>query len=387
MSDIILKTELSKYLSINMKDAKTKREIKQLIAHYIDRNNTQLYASSPLHRVMFSDKNDREPLFKIVDLEVDVITELLKRVPAINPKWEIANNPFNILCVMLIREAMLNKDKELMENILLYLTLSFYASLHYKYYRYPPNENIMDYTINNLSNKFLFKQYGVVLKALFHTAIKSHEKYDQELKVGKDVDLVNYLMFLNTRLNNLMKNFTNEYMKNATEKNYLNKEKDNTSEDGYFETDNISITIARITQNGITQFTSSPLNQQYINISSKYCAVSPVTLKQSLESIKQSESKKVGDLIRIILQIYLNDGNNSQDSVASKKFISYSLSIYSKNNTKDKGILELKALLDEFLLNHSNKYSSSEREATRSAYRKALFLYFVFFIQGVQMKK
>ena len=74
---------------------------------------------------------------------------------------------------------------------------------------------------------------------------------------------------------------------------------------------------------------------------------------------------------------YLKDNKNSINSVGSKKFFSYVYEIYSKSNTKDKTVLDIKDILDVFLNKHSNKYSKTERAATKGAYRKALYLYFV----------
>ncbi|PTU25800.1 hypothetical protein DA469_21845 [Bacillus subtilis] len=319
-------------------------------------------------------------------MKKNYIGEIIKKVDMIKSSWKIVNNPFNILMAMIIRQYSIDKKEESLNNSLLYLTLSLYSSLHYKYFQYIPNENVMNYTINNLNNKFLFKQYGVVIKALFHTANKTLEKYEKDLKRGNDEDIVNFLMFLQTRLNNLMKNFTSEYMKNYKSKKYLNTEKDNTDEDNFYETDNVSLMISRLTSQTTNKFYSGDLNDKLIRVSSKFSDVSPITLKYALESIKKNEREKVESLIQSILQVYLIDGKNSYESIASQRFIAYCISIYSKSNTKDVNILRIKKLLDYFLKNNSNKYSETEREATRISYRKAFYMYIVLFIQQNQLK-
>jgi hypothetical protein len=385
LNDRTIIGNLERPIEIAFRDKDNNSKLLGYVKKYIDTNNEVLYANSPLHRLHFSDERDRKIVFQLSGVDTSYINDIIKKVDAIKSSWKIVNNPFNILMALVIRQYTIDKNKDMLNNALLYLTLSFYSSLHFKYFKFLPNENVMNYTINNLNNKFLFKQYGVIVKALIHTALKSHEKYEKELTRGTDVDIVNYLMFLNTRLNNLMKNFTNEYMKNSREKNYLNTEKDSHDEADYFETDNVSLAIARLTGQSTNKFYSSELNEKFIRVSAKWSDVSPVTLQQALLSIKEGEKSKVNLLIQSILQVYLIDGKNPVESIGSQKFIAYSISVYSKSNTKDANILTIKKLLDYFLKNNSNRYSETEREATRVSYRKALFMYMVLFIQSSQI--
>jgi hypothetical protein len=385
LNDRVIIDNLERPIEIAFRDKANNSKLSGYVKKYIDTNNEILYANSPLHRLHFSDDRDRKVVFQLAGVEDKYIGEIIKKVDAIKSSWKIVNSSFNILMALVIRQYSRDKDKDMLNNALLFLTLSFYSSLHFKYFKFLPNENVMNYTINNLNNKFLFKQYGVIVKALIHTALKSHEKYEKELLRGTDVDIVNYLMFLNTRLNNLMKNFTSEYMKNSRDKNYLNTEKDSHNEEDYYETDNVSLAIARLSGQATNKFYSSELNDKFIRVSSKFSDVSPVTLQQALHSIKEGEKEKIKLLVQSILQVYLIDGKNTYESVGSQKFIAYCISVYSKSNTKDKNILTIKKLLDYFLKNNSNRYSETEREATRVSYRKALFMYMVLFIQSNQI--
>lgn len=385
MNNRVILNNLEKPVEIAFRDKHNNMQLMTAIKKYIDANNEVLYANSPLYRLYFSDEKDRKPVYILAGVDKKYIEELIIKADVTKSSWKIVNDPFNIMMSLIIRQYTIDKEADLMKNALLYLALSLYSSLHVKYFRYLPNENIMSYTINNLSNKFLFKHYGVIVKALMHTALASHEKYKADLLKGSDIDIINYVMNLRTRLNNLMKNFTNEYRKNQLSKKYLNTEKDNMEEDNYFESDNVSLMIARVTSQTTHKFYSSELNDKLIRVSAKYSDTSPVTLKYALESIKDKEKKKVGELIQAILQVYLIDGKNSFESISSTRFVAYCVSIYSKSNTKDKNILLIKQLLDYFLVHNSNKYSETEREATRINYRKAFYMYIVLFIQSNQV--
>lgn len=381
MSDVILKDNLYNIIDIRLKNKALTNKFNAYVSAYIDKNNDVLYASTPLYRLFFSDEENRKFVFDLVGVHKESIKELIKKVDVIKSSWKVLSDPFNILMTNIIRFATIKKDEVLLKNSLLYLTLSLYSSLHFKYYKYLPNENCMQYTINNVSNKFLFKKYGVILKALYHTSLASHEKYASILMRGNDLDMKDYLMNLRTRLNNLLQHFTNEYMKNLKNKKYLNTDTDVDTEDKYYENNNISLEIDKLTVKTITTFYRSSLISKFIRLSAKYSNCSPVTLGRALQSIKKNEKEKVEQIIRLILTLYLSNGQNSLESLKSQRFIVYNIAMYGKSNSKDKDLLNIKKILNYFLENNCNKYSETEREATRVSYRKALFLYFVFFIQ------
>jgi hypothetical protein len=387
MINDVIKSNLERPIEIALGDKRNSDKFSQIVKKYVDNNSQALYANAPQHRLYFADDRDRKPIFDLVDVKEVYVKEVIKKTPAIKSNWAALNKPFNILMPMIIRHYENSHQKENLKNAILYTTLSLYSNLHSKYFKYLPNENVMTYTINNLNNKFLFKQYGVIIKALYHTAFRTHEKYRHIIARGNDEDIANYMMYLQTRVNNLMKNFTREYMKNYENKNYLNTEKDSTDEDSYFETDNVSLMIARLNQQASNRFYSSEINDKFVRVAAKWSGVSPITLKLAVESIKKSEKEKVGQLMQAILQVYLTDGNNSFESIASQRFIAYCISIYSKSNTKDKNILLIKSLLDYFLKNNSNRYSETEREATRINYRKAFYMYVVLFLQSNQIRQ
>jgi len=384
-SEKVLLTNMGKPVSLVFDNKSNINKFNSLVSTYIDNNNEVLYANAPIYRLYFSDEKDRKPVFDLTGLSIPYIKEVIDKTDEIKNNWLILNEPFNILMVVLIRDLTMRgkTDEEALNNAILYLTLSFYSSLHFKYYRkFLPNENIMNYTLNNISSKYKFKQSGVIVKALLETAQVSHNTYKNDLIRGTDLDLINYIRNLHTRLNNLMKNFRDAYDKNYKSKNYLNTETDSNDVEDYNETDNVSLVINRVSNMSTNKFFSSEINERFINVSASYSNCSPITLKKAVQSIKDTEKNRVTELMISILQTYLMDSNNSIDSIASSKFIAYSIMAYSKSNTKNQNILKIKELLDYFMKNNCNKYSDTEREATRINYRKGLYMYIVLIIQG-----
>lgn len=385
-NDSLLVSSFGPIIENKLSDKKNVDYINDIVKKYIDRNSEVLYHNSPLYRLYFNDETDRKPIYDRFDVEINDIKEITKKIPMLKSGWKILNDPFNIFMTLIIRDCYKKKNQLLMNNSLIYLSLSLYASLHYKYYRYPANENIMEYTINNVSNKYLFKQYGSVMKAIIHTIMKNHETYAKTLSSEKDEDILKYLMNLRIRLNNLMKNFFLEYKKNHDSKKYLNHETESNDAENYHENDSLSLTISRITEHTSLKFFTSGVNLKLLNTSASMSQSDRNVLKNAINNIKENESDKVREIINLILQVYLGDGN-STDSIISKKFAIESISIYSKSNTKDERLLRIKEILDYFLTHNCERYASTERTATKVNYRKGLFIYFVLFIQYAQQIK
>lgn len=386
MNDKILVSSFEGLIRNKLSDKNRTNEINNFIKKYIDRNSEILYYNTPLHRLYFSDESERKFIYDKFDIEVSDVKDVIKKVPELKAGWKILNDPFNIFMTLIIREAYIKKDQQTMNNSLLFLSLSLYASLHYKYFPYPPNENIMSYTINNVSNKYLFKQYGSVIKAIIHTIMKNHETYERELRSMEDKDILKYLMNLRIRLNNLIQNFANEYYKNQKSGKYLNHESESYDSENYHENDSLSLTISRISEHVSLKFFTSGTNLKLLQLSANMSNSDKNVLRSAIENIKENESDKVKEIISLIIQIYLGD-NNSVDSIISKKFSVESISIYSKSNTKDERLLRIKDILDYFLTHNCERYASTERAATKINYRKGLFIYFVLFIQYAQQIK
>ena len=230
-ADKFIINNIEKQVSTNVSKNVTK--IQPIVKKYIDRNNEILYDIGPIKRILFLE-SDKEEIFKMAGVAPSTITNLIKESPYIDKKWKISGNAFNMLSVIIIRDLELKGKRREAESILIYLTLAMYSSVHFKFFpKGEPNANIMAYTVNNLSNKYLIKQEGNLFKAIYKTAIKSHQTYLDDLKKGTDADLANYVNNLRIRLDNLIKNIAVEFYKNHENGNYLNQEGDNYDEENY----------------------------------------------------------------------------------------------------------------------------------------------------------
>jgi len=359
------------------------------IKRYIDKNSEVLFTSGPTYRLYFND-DERNKIFPHIGMRKLQVDEIIKKDKTVDKTWfELDPNyggSFNLVCALIIRYYMLHKMQKQMENTILYLALSTYSGRHFKSFPYLPNENIMSYTVNNLSNKYKIKQFGTILAAIKDTALICHNSYTEYLERGTDVLINSYLYALHTRIAGLLNNIASEYYKNKEEGRYINLEKDDYSEENYHITDNDSFVINRLADNIINNMLTKGIDTRLVRLSANMCNISVSSLQKAIQNIIEYKNKEIRTLIVLILQLYLDNPKNSTDNIASKEFVEYCLELYVKSNTNDESILKIKELLDNWMEECSEDYIKTNRAATKNNLRKAFYLYVVFSIQQEAIK-
>ena len=351
------------------------------INKYIDKNSEVLNYIAPTKRLIFSkDGYDANLIFDALDIEPIQIKNVVKKINSINKVADVIKEPIFISLALMLRYANENKlDKE-KDVLLMYLTLAFYSSIQYRSFKFEPNENVVQYTINRISNKYYFKQYGTVFKSLYVTADTLNTTSKPKLLSDSDKDIVDYLMFLRSRISNMVVKFAQELYKDIESGNYLNTTEDIYGDDNFREITNVSGHIANVATRSSLNFFQSRIDQRIVNMSARLSSVTPSVLYNTMVAIKDSERERVEIIIRNILVLYLKDPDNSIESIGSQKFINYSLKIYAKSNTKDPQVIYIKDALNYFLEHYCDKYNQTDREATKINYRKAVFSYFILLI-------
>ena len=114
---------------------------------------------------------------------------------------------------------------------------------------------------------------------------------------------------------------------------------------------------------------------------SKISEVSKIDLRNYLTNIQtERKSKEMMSFVESILFLYLYDGKYTIQDINSQQFLSFSIQLFKKTNSKDNNITNIKTILDKWG-EDSGIYGKFARIATRVNYTKAIFLYFIMSIQ------
>lgn len=360
----------------------TQRKFSAIVASYVDRNVNRLSTAGPSKRTLFSDM-ERNKVYDLIDFDPKICKAIVKQSNYIKASWKIVNDPFNLVMMMILRYAKLNQLDQINQLAVTYLTLSMYPSLHYKYFKFEPNEAIMQYTINNLSNKFKVKQVGNILQALVDTTALADKTYDKNIRHANDKELTDYINAYKTRLNSLIKKIRDAFEKDYRSGNYMNTERDNEDENDFKTSDSNSLLIQRIVDQVVLKLSVNGPDSRIVDISAKMNQVSVNETRNILNQLTQNkdESVNIRALCESILYLYLFNGENHVNDLNGSKFLTFCLAVYKKSNTNDENVIKVKSILDTWIEKYSETYRKTQRVATLNNFRRALYTFFVFTLQ------
>jgi hypothetical protein len=351
------------------------------IRKYADSHSSLLLSTDLSNRLIFSE-SDKKILYDVTGLTAKDVTSAIKKSPVIKPTWKVANNPFYILSILvMIYFARNNKNKEL-DAITVYMSYVLYTTSHKASFKYLPNKQIMDYTINNLSNRYILKQVGSVQGVIEHTVLNAiHGRFESELKDGSDDNIRNILSALETRISSVLKYIATEFYKNYEDKNFLFHEEEDTSEENYHLSDNNSFKINKITTLVTTSIVSEGFDQQTIikrsiNLNA---GASAKKLEPMLRTIIEQDMQSIPELISNIITLFIYKGNSIND-IRTMKFVSESLQIY-KSNSQDDITFKIKEKLLHWINITAEKYGRnfiSRGKTSLDTYRRAIYTCFIF---------
>jgi hypothetical protein len=379
MSKIIL-TEFGK----RVKDSLDPTTIKTLILHiqrYFDKNNEIIYGNSPGKRLFFTD-TDKSFVYEALKIQPDEVKAAMKKIPGINSNWKLLNDPFVILSTLIIRELTIRKIIAERDFVMMYLSMKFYSNRQYQSFPFEPNEQIMSYTINNLSDKFKYKALKNNYAVIKDTVLTSHATYEKQLIDGEDQNFVIYIPQMENRIGKVIKNIAELYYDNREQKKYMNLDKSfDEDTDKMLEGQTTSALIYQLAEGVTHDFYSKKVNIRLIKLASSRNDVSYSNLYNTIQSIKQSvPTITIKEMSIHILTLLFNFDNGILDRICSTEFAVFALKQLSISNTTSHELIEIKKTLEMLMNEHCSKYAATNRAATRANYRTSLYTYFVYSI-------
>jgi hypothetical protein len=155
-------------------------------------------------------------------LKTQDIKKELKGIDAINEKFRVISDPFNLFVTYLLHKiAVANIPAKLKEQAmfktLMFLQYKFFTSLVQHRFRYKPDEGIMTAMYEGLTQKFDLKVYGswralMENRALTFIDSKTSPHGDLLIKFDDDQRVVRFISDVQTRIRQNVNIITTEYM-------------------------------------------------------------------------------------------------------------------------------------------------------------------------------
>ena len=332
---------------------------------------------------------DQDEFFELCGIDKEMIDVAITNTTEKNVKAGIKmyKAPMYLGCTMVIRQLLIMKDMKTANLISVFFFVWLYEKMINKYFENGIKEEVIIYTVNNISDKFLLRKLGSVFKLLIYCSDAMLKKNGNALMKTKDSDIWLYPSASRNKLNLSIQNLAHVYYKNFEEGNFLNAvSSDAVDEEGEEYTKDIETASGKI-QKAATKFEMFFIRND----------VDPVLCKITASMIIGISDKSVAGMMERI------KANNTQDA---KDFIVCCLDYFSRN-LKDFELRFIKAkgfgiLVSKTLVKKTNKdivfkklfdsigrmarassetYRSSSRAATKLNIERAIAVYLALTLQ------
>ena len=366
-----------------LKDKDVLKTFKKNLDEYLGRNADVYFDAGPGKRPIYADSEISE-FISLIGLTANEITSTIKSSTGVKSSWFMLK-PYNVATALSVRYFLMTKNPEYQKMSVGYLVIALYPPLHYRYFRHGVNDACMQYTLNNISNKFNIKKSDNLWSTLLNLGIMAMELHTDELLEGKDIAYVNYIQDVQTRMNNTLKNIANVYYDNHDNQRFLKLEKESFEDETYYEADSNSYAVERITNKVLTHMLMHGPDMKLVEVAAKANKVSIAEMRNFASTIiVEQNMDDIRAVIESILFLFLfNDDDtnlHSAQQIKTNDFMTYCLQIYKRSNTTNKNIVRIKNILDKWL-DQLGLTQRTSRTATMISFRKALFMFFVMEIQ------
>ena len=349
-----------------------------------------------------------QSLFDIFNIDFRDFRKAVIDSPSVNPSFNVISDPYNVLTSWLVFLTL--SSKSLSIKVKHQLALDLLKMLHYKFFtsivnhnlQHGANEGVMQYTIDNLSNKFAIKSAGTwknLIEQRCVNIVSSRSPHHKTFQTYTPDDKVLYIISdAQTGVRKQIVGVTRQY--------YLNKEAgkgidamamvENINGDTSLRaiTSSLDIMVANVT-NSVTNLAEF-IDHEYVDIVVRLTndittdtfirfltKVSILAEHQHKDGTSQVVSGSKAEpsyegyaiLIKTTLQktygLCMRDKEVDMNSKVSilKKVIN----IYRSSRTSNEDVIAIKRSIALLI----NKYSDSNRESTNSSLRIAFILYLI----------
>lgn len=366
-----------------------------IVKRYLAVNSAKLGTRAPTCKMPFTD-HDKKALFMAVGItekEVQAAINKIGNTNNIDLRNNVINDTFNVLCTCLTAvyyNADTNKKKKDFTKpyyyTSLYLAIKFYGKIYINSFpRADPQQSVMDYTIENVSNKFLLKKVNNIFEIIKYFSESNIENMYNRLERKADIDLIYYNTNMFNRMRNWMKSLASEFYKNKEEKNYIATETANMQDDeGDFyvgELTNISASIDNSVRKIVLRFvTESVIDDTLLNAACAKTKFSKAKMLMIIQRLREANDPLMKKIMSEIICYYLITYKKPATAIKSSDFALTMIKLYGVSNTKNDAILNMKDHLGKLIQNNSDKILKEGNANMLARVQNALFVYFVLFI-------
>ena len=381
----IFRDELYAQISTVLSNPNMDKKFKQAVGNFIDRNNTKLRTPGPQYMIPFGD-GDKKIFYDILGIDerdvVKMVVKVTENLNGSNFKY-LRSNPIFWVFYYCIRHYTFAKDAKGLNTALVIYALSVYPSLFYNYFKYEVSDvGCMAYTIDNLTEKFIFKQQRHLFGALTFSIQQSYKFLKNGIIDGSDKEAIRFIQRIHNDQNSLLKKIAIRYYENKAKGLSIGSALD-TGDSGEIidtyvnDTSQVETVVRGISLPIIT----NGINLSYVEACAKMSQISVSEVRFYLSKIiTEDQTFTIEKFLESILFLWLYDEKKTKKEINTSEFLIWASQLFRKTNSNNDNIARIKDTLNKWG-DLSGLHKKFTREASRVNYKKAIFFYFILMIQ------
>ena len=381
----IIKSAFYPTVETHLKNTANANRFFRYVAEYRNRNIDILSDSLILDYLIFErDGEDTKIVYRTCGIDQRELSVKIKEAQkAVALDQLKGNDKSREFCTaMILMMSYYRKDKQKLLMCTRYYVYGIYHLVFKNFFKeFKPIRDVMQYTIDNLNNKYDLVKYHSLEKALDAKIETILQWAESRLEHLSDTDIFDMISAIRTRINDFVKKIANAYFANyeANNRTFVSKET-NAEGDFIIDRENNTSMVAQLAGEYTTAFFTNGISEDACRNAARACDVSASELRTAiLLLIKDANVREVKQFYEALFTSYFTyDPTATPADIKTLKFISKCDAIYKKSNSTNPNIIIIKKLNDEWLTKGSRSYRVSNRVATKSNFRKAIYLYFVF---------
>lgn len=362
------------------------RKYKMLISQFFEKNTPKLTTPGPQYLIVFGDA-DKDEFYKLFGITKEEIVFAMKNViksagSSAEFKY-LTNNPFLSFLYYIIRYFTLHHDDKALNATLGLFSIDVYWSIFTKYFPNGVIEPVMNYTIDNLTDKFIIKKAGTIFGALTESAKHSYEFHKSKIRTGNDPDCIAFLQRIRNDQNSMFRTLSGIYYDNHKKGNAITTRNDDYDPENPILDD---VTSASTEVQATVNRVCMPMIANGVDISLAEAAaaignVSVTNLRIYLMKIFVNERlDEITQIVESILFLYINGEHKSSRDIRSAHFLYWTNALFKKTNSKDGNIVRINTILNRWG-EETGIYKAFKSEGSKINYKRAIFTYIAMCIQ------
>ena len=359
--------------------SRLKRHIGDYHSRYLNALETLYMTSYPF---WISGKDDKI-LFDVTGIDRETMKDLVMNIEKPDyykvHKYYIDEVEYTIC--FLLRYYLLKKDKQMAALMCYYFAYSLYwMAWTRSFKKYAPRQEIVEYAINNLSDKFSLRKAGSINKWLFNMIDRIITTQEKGLLGGADYDIYYIIDLARTKIGNSVNGIANQIYDAANSGNMMFTSKTTTADGEVMQSNTETEVAIHLSQKYTQTFFSEPISMKALRVATTGAEIGAGEIRSAISNMKNDSSlyDSIKEFYGAVFGIFLESGKYSADDVRTTQFVACMMNAYKKGNTADNNMLKIRDCLNAWLERGSPLYKALTRAASQSSFRKSIYTYMIY---------